>query len=228
MAPKDRARFAACLTMAGELYGKEVSDARAEIYFDALKGWEIGAVEHAFSTHFGSPDAGQFFPKPADITKILAGNSDDAALRAWAAVDKAVRSIGPYQSVAFDDAIVHRVLSDMGGWIGLASRGEDEWPFTANEFRTRYRGYKAQGVPPDYPNHLPGIAELHNAHIGMETTTIMLVGDPARAQAVVDAGSRKPMIGFTETTHRFHDTVQKQLPKAAKALQLVRSKDTVQ
>ncbi len=57
---------------------------------------------------------------------MLGGSTQDAALAAWSKVDRAVREVGPYQSVAFDDALIHRVLFEMGGWIPLGSKTEDE------------------------------------------------------------------------------------------------------
>lgn len=33
---------------------------------------------------------------------------------AWNKVDKAVRQVGAWTSVMFDDALIHRVISDMG------------------------------------------------------------------------------------------------------------------
>jgi len=83
-------------------------------------------------------------PKVADVIKMLQGSTQDSALTAWAKVDKAVRSIGTQMSVAFDDPLIHKVIQDMGGWLGLGQRQEAEWPFVAKEFETRYRGFKAR------------------------------------------------------------------------------------
>jgi hypothetical protein len=96
MEPKDRKRFAHCLLAASELYGKPVSESVTAIWWDALKAYDIGAVEVAFRRHFSNPDSGQFMPKPADIVRVVAGSSQDGAMVAWAKVDKAVRQVGPY------------------------------------------------------------------------------------------------------------------------------------
>jgi hypothetical protein len=34
------------------------------------------------------------------------------------------------------------VISDMGGWVLLGSKGDGDWPFIAKEFENRYRGYR--------------------------------------------------------------------------------------
>jgi len=76
--------------------------------------------------HLMNPDTGQFLPKPADIVRMLGGRTLDRALMAWAKVDKAVRQIGTYESVVFDDALIHRVLHEMGGWVGMGQKTENE------------------------------------------------------------------------------------------------------
>ena len=94
MQQPDRKRFASCLMACAEIYGKTLSDSVSAVWWDALKGYEIEAVEAAFGRHFRSPDVGQFMPKPADIIRMLAGTSLDGSMVAWSKVDKAVRTVG--------------------------------------------------------------------------------------------------------------------------------------
>lgn len=198
MERRDRERFAACLLAASELYGKPIGEAVTAVWWDALGRFDIAAVESAFRRHMASPDAGMFMPKPADIVRMLAGTSIDASQVAWAKVDKAVRSVGTYASVAFDDALIHRVLHDMGGWIALGTRTDDEWPFIANEFRTRYQGYRSRAETPEYPRRLAGIAEADNARRGLAgPSDAVLIGDQAKAREVLAGGTDKPAVGLT-------------------------------
>lgn len=199
MQRKDGERFAACLMAVADVYGKAMSEAVVGVWYRTLEPYDIKAIEDAFDRHVRSPDQGQYMAKPADIVKMLDGSSEDASLVAWTKVDRAVRQVGAYQSVAFDDAIIHRVLHDMGGWIGLGTKTEDEWPFIANEFRNRYRGYRLQGAWPDHPAHLMGITEAENTRKAQPNVVIPLVyiGDAVKAQAVQAGGTQKPMLGFT-------------------------------
>lgn len=199
MAPQDRKRLAHCLLACSELYGKSVSEALAGIWWNALQAYDIEAVEEAFQRHMTSPDNGQFMPKPADIVRLLAGTSQDAALTAWAKVDKAVRTVGPYASVTFDDAIAMRVLQDMGGWIAFGTKSSEEWPFVGNEFVKRYQGYRVRGEQPEYPSRLIGIAEADNVRRGHKPGEVTLIGDPRKAQAIADGGSSRPAIGIQRT-----------------------------
>jgi hypothetical protein len=200
MGPTDRRRFATCLLAMSEIYGKPISEAVTGVWWNALKSWDIEAVEQAFSKHTQSPDVGQYMPKPADVIRMLAGTTIDAAMVAWAKVDKAVRSVGSYASVAFDDPIIHRTLQDMGGWIALGQKDDESWPFVGNEFRNRYQGYRSRGETPEYPRTLIGLAEAHNAKLGLRPTLPTLIGDPDKARAVMTGGTDKPCIGITHQT----------------------------
>ena len=181
-------------------YGKGVSTFQLDVWWNALKGYELDAVSDAFNRHLANPDVGQFAPKPADIIRMLQGSTQDSALRAWAKVDKAVRQVGTYEDVVFDDAIIHRVITDMGGWIGFGSKGDDEWPFVAKEFENRYRGFRGSNEKFDYPGKLVGIANINNARNGHKLEAPVLIGDELKARQVLNGGTEKPAIGFSRLT----------------------------
>ncbi len=154
-----------------------------------------------------SLDTGQFMPKIADIIRMLQGSSQDSALTAWSKVDKAVRQIGPYRSVVFDDALIHVVLHEMGGWSGLSRKTDDEWPFVAREFENRYRGFKSRGDIPAYPPKLLGISDSHNAQSEKTMGFIqppMLIGDAAKAEQVMRGGTDRPLLGMTKLNVESH------------------------
>lgn len=196
MQTADNGKFIELLTGVHDFYGKELSEFAIGVWLQAMQPFEFDAVRDAFNRHCVNTDAGQFMPKPADIVKMLQGSSQDSALRAWAKVDRAVRHIGTYESVAFDDPLIHRVLHEMGGWIALGTKTEDEWPFVAKEFENRYRGYRSRNATPEYPPVLIGIAEAHNSKEGFKTAEPMLIGDHSQAHAVMQRGSSAPMLGM--------------------------------
>lgn len=197
MQTNDFDRFAELLGGVFELYNREASPFALQIWWEALRPYDLPAVQLAFSRHVQNPDTGQFPPKPADVIRMLGGTTQDSALRAWAKVDKAVRHVGTYASVAFDDALIHRVLHDMGGWVGLGSKTEDEWPFVAKEFENRYRGYAMRNERPEYPPVLIGITEAENVRRGLRTDPPRLIGDASKAEAVMQGGTSRPLIGFS-------------------------------
>ena len=197
MRDDDRKDFAALVAGVMGLYEKEATPFVLGVWWEAMKPFDLPAVRDAMNRHATNPDNGQWAPKPADIIRLLRGSSQDAALVAWSKVDRAIRSIGPYRSVAFDDPIIHAVLADMGGWVAIAKKGEDEWPFVAKEFENRYRG-ATRVADLAYPKHLPGLAEQHNAVEGMAVEAPLLLGDPAKAQRVLAGGTEGGRLRITE------------------------------
>jgi hypothetical protein len=149
MQQRDFDEFCEMLDLIAEQYGKTLSDGAKALYWQGLHDFDLSALKQAASRHLRNPDTGQFMPKIADFVRMLQGSTQDAALTAWAKVDQAIRRIGTYQDVVFDDPIIHRVIQDMGGWIGLGTKTEDEWPFVAKEFENRYRGFKQRSEIPD-------------------------------------------------------------------------------
>jgi hypothetical protein len=192
----DFQKFHEGITGVMSFYGKSVSRFALDVWWTALRRFDLAAIVEAFNRHLANPDTGQFAPKPADIIRVLQGSTQDSALRAWAKVDQAVRSVGTYSDVVFDDALIHRVVQDMGGWIALGAKKEDEWPFVAREFESRYRGFKARGERPPYPPLLIGLASAHNHRKGYSSETPVLIGNEQSARHVFSGGSDQPVLGL--------------------------------
>jgi hypothetical protein len=196
MLPNDKKRFVTLLTGIADYYAKEISIGVIGLYWEGLRQYDIEAVEKALWQHTQNPDSGQWMPKIADVTKMLIGRTADQAAIAWTKVDTAVRRVGSYADVVFDDSIIHRVLVDMGGWLSLAMKTEDEWPFIARDFENRYRGYKMRGEVPDYLPVLIGLANAHNGKEGMQRLPPVLVGDQELARRVMAGGSDTALLAM--------------------------------
>lgn len=186
-----RRRFAALFTGLADYYKQELSRTVLGLYWEGLRQYDYNAVEKACWAHTQNPDTGMWMPKIADIVKMVSGRTDDQAKVAWAKVDRAVRSSpGVYHSVAFDDPLIHRVLADMGGWTNMGTKSEDEWPFVAKEFETRYRAFRSRGEIPAYPPTLIGIAAAQNHAAGQQANVgIILIGQRTAAIDVIKGGS---------------------------------------
>lgn len=190
MQQSDFSKFAAMMLAVGEYYNRDISESLTRIYWQGLKQYDYQAISKAAQQHMANPDGGQFFPKIADFTRHIGGGNADRALIAWAKVDKAIRTVGDHRSVVFDDAIIHAVISDMGGWIDFGMCGLDDWPFKQNEFLKRYRGYIERGDVGEYPAKLTGRADMHNRQLGLENEKeTVLIGDQSKAIEVLQLGS---------------------------------------
>lgn len=190
MTEHDRPAFYALMTGLFEMYGKRASPELLEIYFGALTAYELPDLQRAANHHALDPDAGQFMPKPADFVRHIAGSKATRAMRGWTAFDRAVREVGPYQSVCFDDPIIHVVVQDMGGWLALCdTKTEDDLRFRRHEFEKRYQGYALQGGVSEYPARLIGLSEADCNRLGKPAPAPKLIGNPEAAKRVLLTGS---------------------------------------
>lgn len=202
---EQKKKFCDNLMLVGELVGKELSTAGGVLFTRCMESEvDYDTAMRAVGMHLKDTDkAGSFFPKPADLLRLVKGTKEDAAQVAWAKVDHAIRHVGSYQSVAFDDAIIHRVIADMGGWPPFGQKTEEEWPFVANEFRQRYHAMKSRGIDGPYPPYLPGNSELENVgkydehwyrERGVAVPAPTAIGEPDRVRQVIAGGSNQPRI----------------------------------
>lgn len=194
MIENEKKRFFTTLIGVADYYGKELSKGVLVVYWEGLREYDLEAVEKALWAHAKNPDTGQWMPKVADVAKMLEGRTSDQAAVAWSKVDRAVRQVGSYADVVFDDALIHRVLHDMGGWLQIVSKSEADWPFIAKEFENRYRGYRMRGETPPYPPVLIGMANAQNGKQGYALQAPVLVGDQIAAQRVLAGGNEAPLL----------------------------------
>ncbi|WP_219117090.1 DUF6475 domain-containing protein [Janthinobacterium sp. UMAB-56] len=196
MTQDDYEDFAGMVGAITELYGRAASEFAITIWWGALRQYDLAAVRQAFDRHVRNPDTGQFAPKPADLIRMMGGTTQDSALVAWAKVDRALRVVGPYRSVVFDDSLIHRVLVEMGGWVSLGAKTEQEWPFVGKEFENRYRGYRMRNERPDYTPVLVGMTEAQNQRAGFGVEPPMMIGDQKLAARVMAGGTAQQIIAM--------------------------------
>lgn len=194
MNANDFDEFTAVINSTMELYSKPpLSEFALSIWWNALQCYTLSEVKGGLTRHIRNPDNGQFQPKPADVVRAIGGTSQDNSAVAWSKIDKAVRQIGPYHDVVFDDPCIHAVLEDMGGWIRLGSESDKTWPFIQKEFESRYRGLMTRGVNNDYPRRLTGITNadrIKNApkNEPPKLEPPMMIGNEQKAMLVLQNG----------------------------------------
>lgn len=199
MRNEDFEQFAEILSSVSEVYGKAITAAAVKVWWAAFKPYELDAFSRAMSLHVTSTDnSGSFMPKPADLIRLMEGGTADQAQIAWAKVDRAVRVVGTYRSVAFDDPLIHAVVTEMGGWVKFGTKTEDEWPFVAKEFESRYAAHKRQKSLPPYPPQLSGSVRIENAARGFEDDSqVTLIGDNDAARRVMQGGKTVAAVRIT-------------------------------
>lgn len=196
MQQTDKAKFSALITDVLAFYKQDVSKFAVSVWWQACEPFDFEQVSKALSAHAVDPDRGQFPPKPADVVKVLAGTKTDRARLAWGKAFDAMQRVGAYQSVAFDDPVIHAVIEDLGGWMKLCRSDMKELSFIEHRFCESYRAYAGR---PDlsYPAKLIGEYEAINRHEGRKVAPPVLIGQPDKAKEVLCLGSSGPKTTFT-------------------------------
>ena len=200
MQPSDRQAFAELIGGVMAYYQRPTTQFLLDLFWRGLQAHEFEDVQRAFDLHAINPDNGQFAPKLADLKKLIEGSTQTQGMRAWAKVETAMRSVGAYRSVAFDDPLIHVVVNEMGGWTTLCRTQVDELPFKAREFERRYASYRLRREVPPFAPRLIGESEAENrlhGHPDFEVRPVLL-GDPVRAALVMERGTSSSPLRITD------------------------------
>jgi hypothetical protein len=201
MTGADGKELSAMLTRVYLTYSRDFPGELLLVWFDALRGYELEDISAALNRHIADPDAGRFLPKPADVIAHLGGGNGVRAMAAWSIVERAVRTIGQWTSVCFDDPIIHRCIDDMGGWAKLATTETvEDLKFRGIEFGKRYQGFLVTGgVDTDYAPYLVGLAQAQNAHEGRgDRIALRFIGDVEKCKAVMQAAQGSGTLRVTD------------------------------
>jgi hypothetical protein len=165
MDSRGKKEFAALLLTTLEIYGKpEPSEVALKMWYAMLKRYDISRIKEAFKHHI---ETSRFPPTPADIINRIEGSEDSKALRAWAAVTRAIREHSSYESVKFDDPAIHWAIEKLGGWIYLCTildtRNER---FVMSDFSKLYTSVRGKVDWDMVQPYLVGKIEMDNRSTG--------------------------------------------------------------
>lgn len=195
MNTNDMEAFDQIWTEAHEVYGRKPEPRVVYMVFQALISFPLQDIERALCRHLTNPDTGQYPPKPADIVRLIHGSSQTTSGEAWAKVDRAIRCVGNYRTVVFDDPKIHAAIDRLGGWQKISMTDEKEYPFLRNNFLKLYQGFTVQ-PPETFPRKLIGTCEHENSQHdsfmrGRSKNEPVMIGDPERARLVYQGGGEQ-------------------------------------
>ena len=195
MNTNDMEAFDQIWTEAHEVYGRKPEPRVVYMVFQALISFPLKDIERALCRHLTNPDTGQYPPKPADIVRLIQGSSQTTSGEAWAKVDRAIRCVGNYRTVVFDDPKIHAAIDRLGGWQKISLTEEKEYPFLRNNFLKLYQGFTVQ-PPETFPRKLIGTCEHENSQHdsfmrGRSKNEPVMIGDPERARLVYQGGGEQ-------------------------------------
>ena len=188
METTDKKRFVELITGLAQTFITDISLTDIENYWLFLRNYSLADFEKAVVNYCRSPEGHRFMPKPGELIAALEGNALQQAQQAWTKVMNAIRRIGGDKTLVFDDALIHAIIDDMGGWVRLCEMQIKDEPFKQREFEGRYVNYR-RNPPTRYPRQLTGrmgAGNLARRYAGDDWPRI--VGDEKKALAVFKAG----------------------------------------
>ena len=198
MRAEDQQDFVNLLTDALAFYGQGVTTFVISVWWQACQSYDLEQVRKALTAHAMDPDRGHFAPKPADIVRQLSGTHTDRAMLAWGKALEAASRIGAYTDVVFDDAAIHAVIEDLGGWPKFCRSETKDLGYLQHRFCEAHRAYAGRGTF-DYPRALRGDRSNDDTYHrrGLPAPTPTPVGDRERARLVYQGGTNGSSTGRT-------------------------------
>lgn len=191
MRETDRPAFIEAITVLATAFARELSEPLFEAYWIGLRDLTPMAVKEAVGRAINTS---KFMPPPAELRE-LAGQMTptNQAVHAWQAVLKAFATCGYYKSVDFDDPLINATLRNLGGWMRVIERMDEEGDkWIHKEFEATYKAFAATGVSSEMALPLQGFHEQQNVLTGHE------VEGPARIETGIGRGlgvERKELTG---------------------------------
>jgi hypothetical protein len=164
MRPDDKQRFGIAMGIMGEAFQKKPSESMTEIYWKILQDMTIEDFEGASLSIINTRKITGTFPLVAEIREAAQTSTEPLEIRiaiGWDKLKYALHRHGHYDSVQFDDPIIHRIVDSWGGWMELDwETKEDKWK--RKEFVELYRAYSQANLP-EPQGHLVGFHEHSNS-----------------------------------------------------------------
>lgn len=153
----DKKLFLKSLNSLESAFGEKVSEDRAKIYWDILKGYSDIEIKKAVIRSIREL---KFFPKISEIIEMIEGNIEDEAEIAWLVLKEKIERYGGYISVSFpDNPVIGSLVEAMGGWIKICGTSIEEEKWVKREFIKLYSIMKKRI---NHPEQLPGIFGIEN------------------------------------------------------------------
>jgi len=157
----DKKLFIQSLNSLESAFGEKVSEGRAKIYWDILKGYSDIEIKKAVVKSIREL---KFFPKISEIIEMIEGNIEDEAEIAWLILKEKIERYDGYMSVSFpENPIIGSVAEALGGWVKICDTPVKEEKWIKKEFIKLYPIMKRRR---NHPEKLTGIFELENNQKG--------------------------------------------------------------
>ena len=117
------------------------------------------------------------------IRESIGGTMESRAIGAWAKVIKAIREVGQYKTIQFDDPIIHSVIEVMGGWEGICEGPESETKWIEKEF---VKLYPVCAKKAEHPEKLIGFFDRMNIASGFKEQEVVRIGSGFKKRVLLE------------------------------------------
>jgi len=157
----DKKLFLQSLNSLESAFDEKISEDRAKIYWDILRGYSDLNIKKAIIRSIREL---KFFPKISEIIETIEGNIKDEAEIAWLILKGKIERYDGYMSVSFpENPVIGSVIEALGGWIEICDTTITEEKWVKKEFIKLYPIMKKKN---NHPEQLPGIFEIENNQKG--------------------------------------------------------------
>lgn len=173
------------LVILAEAFGLSVTDARMDIYAEMLADLPIEKIKAGIITIIKTRTFAGNLPTVAEIREAIESEGVPLESRAAIAWDKAMYALhshGTYQSIKFDDPLIHHIIVQWGGWTEFGDWPAEQTHWKRRDFIKLYEQYAKNGGLPEPRQHLIGEAEFENSvhSPGFIPATILVSGSTGR------------------------------------------------
>lgn len=154
------------LVILAEAFGLPITSARLEIYAEMLTDFPIDQIKRGIVHLVRTRTFAGNLPTVAELREAIANDGMPLESRSALAWDKAMyamHTIGPYESIKFDDPIINHIVIQWGGWATWGDWPSNETKWRRKEFVEQYESYARAGGIADHDRHLIGITEAANS-----------------------------------------------------------------
>lgn len=191
MIAEEKENFALYLSDVMSFYSQPISNFIIDVWWSACEKYDFDRIKKAFNLHVLDPDRGRFYPKPGDIVQKIEGTVTERSLLAFGKMFSAIKRVGQYSNLIFDDAAIHAAIEDMGGWPKLCAIEEKNISFFQHQFTELYCAY-AQKDFYLYPPVIIGIVGSDDEFKknGIQPPKHVIIGDAKKAKKVYETAKK--------------------------------------
>ena len=163
MSESENKRLVTAIAILAASFNRVQDDALFRAYDWGLEDIPIDDIETGVRRAIREWES-SFMPTPAELRE-LAGvlNPASRGIIAFQAVKLAIKKFGGYQSVEFDDPVIHATILNLGGWLRVSNLDSEEFDkWFRRDFERVYVSLSKTGISTEQGRPLIGICDAYN------------------------------------------------------------------